>query len=161
MKTPSWMLRLTAKGFHIYLTGETYVTYYPRGSAIALFRQYFNIGHGRARNFLKHRKNTKLRHLVLAGVAPAICVYMLTPLSSIFAIPALAWVLLCLGYGVFLGFRLRDVCAAAAGIAAIAMQAGWSFGFFAGLKAGFSRIAATKSADGTGGEIPKQDRIAR
>jgi succinoglycan biosynthesis protein ExoA len=154
-------VRLTAKGFHIYLTGETHVTYYPRGSAIALFRQYFNIGYGRARNFLKHRKSTKLRHLVLAGVAPAICLCVLTPVSSIFAIPALGWALACLGYGVFLGIRLRDPCAAAAGIAAIATQAGWSFGFFAGLKTWFSRIGATKSADGTGREVPKQDRIAR
>ena len=45
--------RLTAQGFHIYLTGETQVTYYPRGSPIALFRQYFNIGRGRARNVLQ------------------------------------------------------------------------------------------------------------
>ena len=51
--------RLTDKGFHIYLTGETYVTYYPRESATALFWQYFNIGRGRARNFLKHRRNMK------------------------------------------------------------------------------------------------------
>ena len=153
--------RLTAAGFHIYLTGETQVTYYPRGSAIALFRQYFNIGRGRAHNFLKHRKNAKLRHLILAGVAPVLCLYVLTPLSSVFAIPVLVWVLLCLGYGLVLGFRQRDLCAAAAGIAAIAMQAGWSFGFFAGLKTGFSRIAATKSADGAGREIPKRNRIAR
>jgi succinoglycan biosynthesis protein ExoA len=154
-------VRLTAKGFHIYLTGETYVTYYPRGSAIALFRQYFNIGHGRARNFLKHRKNTKLRHLVLAGVAPAICLYALTPVSSIFAIPALAWTILCLGYGVILGIRLRDACAAAAGIPAMATQAGWSFGFFAGLKSAFSRVNSADPVGGTEGEVPKRDRVAR
>jgi succinoglycan biosynthesis protein ExoA len=154
-------VRLTAKGVHIYLTGETYITYYPRGSAIALFRQYFNIGHGRARNFLKHRKKTKLRHLVLAGVAPAICLYVLTPVSSIFALPALGWALMCLGYGIILGIRLRDLCAAAAGIAAMAMQAGWSFGFFAGLTSASSLIKSANSLGGTTGEVPKRDRIAR
>ena len=131
--------RLKAKGFHIYLTGETHLTYYPRNSVQALFRQYFNIGQGRARNFLKHRKNTKLRHLVLVAVAPAVCLLVLTPFAGIFAVPAVAWALLCLGYGIVLGVRLRDPCAAAAGIAAMAMQSGWSFGFFRGLYADISK----------------------
>jgi succinoglycan biosynthesis protein ExoA len=125
--------RLIQNGFHIYLTAEVRVSYYPRGSVTELFRQYFNIGRGRARNFLKHRKNTKLRHLVLAVVAPAICLMILTPLAGIFAVPALAWAALCIGYGIVLGARLHDACATAAGVAAMAMQAGWSFGFFRGL----------------------------
>jgi succinoglycan biosynthesis protein ExoA len=125
--------RLVGGGYRIYLTGEVQVTYYPRGSIAGLFRQYFNIGCGRARNLLKHRKNAKLRHLVLAAVAPALCLLALTPLSVIFAVPALAWALLCIGYGIVLGVRLRDACAAASGIAAMATQAGWSFGFFRGL----------------------------
>ena len=125
--------RLKAEGFHIYLTGETHVTYYPRGSATALFRQYFNIGQGRARNFLKHRKNTKPRHFVLVTVAPAVCLLVLSPFARIFAVPAIGWALLCLGYGIALGVRLRDPCAAASGIAAMAIQAGWSFGFFRAL----------------------------
>lgn len=58
---------------------------------------------------------------------------VLAPLAGIFAVPALAWALLCLGYGVVIGLRLQDPCAAAAGVAAMAMQAGWSFGFFRGL----------------------------
>jgi succinoglycan biosynthesis protein ExoA len=125
--------RLKANGFHIYHTGETHVTCYPRSSAPALFRQYFNIGQGRARNFLRHPKNTKPRHLVLVMVAPAVCMLVLSPFGGIFAVPAIAWALLCLGYGIALGVRLRDPCAAASGIAAIAMQAGWSFGFFRAL----------------------------
>jgi succinoglycan biosynthesis protein ExoA len=151
--------RLTAAGFHIYLTGETQVRYYPRGGASALFQQYFNIGKGRARNFLKHRKNAKLRHLALAGVAPAVCLFLLTPFSVIFALPALAWALLCLGYGVVLGMRLRDACAAAAGIAAIAMQAGWSFGFFAGLKDELSRLYTAGPKDNAARETLKSGRM--
>jgi succinoglycan biosynthesis protein ExoA len=152
--------RLTAKGFRIYLTGEAPVTYYPRGSPIALFRQYFNIGRGRARNFLKHRKNTKPRHLVLAVVAPAVCLLLLTPVAKFFAIPALAWALLCLGYGVVLGVHARDACAVAAGVAAIAMQAGWSFGFFRGLIAGFPGSApASEVGDGDRGSTTR-DRTA-
>ncbi len=125
--------RLVNHGFHIFLTGDTCVTYFPRASAAGLFRQYFNFGRGRARNFLKHRKGTKPRHLVLTVVAPAICLAALAPIAPIFAVPAGAWVALCLGFGLLLGVRSHDHCAAGAGVAAIAMQAGWSFGFFAGL----------------------------
>jgi succinoglycan biosynthesis protein ExoA len=115
-----------------------------------LFRQYFNIGQGRARNFIKHRKNTKFRHLVLVAVAPAVCLLVLAPLAGIFAIPAVVWGLLCLGYGIVLGVRLGDPCSAAAGIAAMAMQAGWSFGFFRGVYTHLSkRLPARDSRDHT------------
>ena len=122
-------MRLTDSGGCIFHTGETHVTYFPRGSVVALFRQYANIGRGRARNFLKHRKSARLRHLVLVAVVPIIALMLLTPLNGIFALPGLAWILLCLGFGVALGVRAGDPCAAAAGVAAMAMQAGWSFGF--------------------------------
>jgi succinoglycan biosynthesis protein ExoA len=123
--------RLTQQGYRIFLTGEVPIVYYPRRNPAALFRQYFNLGRGRARNFLKHRANARLRHLVLALVAPAILLMVFAPFAPLLAFPAVAWSLLCLGYGAMLGLRLRDPCVAAAGIAAIAMQAGWSFGFFA------------------------------
>lgn len=147
--------RLVEGGFRIYLTGEAQVTYYPRGTVAGLFRQYFNIGRGRARNFLKHGKNTKLRHLVLAAVAPALCLIVLSPLAGIFALPALAWASLCIGCGIVLGFRLRDACAAAAGVAAMAMQAGWSFGFFRGLIGGIAENASgAKNHVKTHGSLP-------
>jgi succinoglycan biosynthesis protein ExoA len=127
--------RLIKGGFHIFLTGDTYVTYFPRGSAVRLFRQYFSFGHGRARNLMKHRKGTKPRHLILTIIAPTICLAALAPFAPICAVPAAAWAALCLGYGLLLGVRSRDLCAAGSGGAAIAMQAGWSFGFFVGLLA--------------------------
>jgi succinoglycan biosynthesis protein ExoA len=139
--------RLIDQGFHIYLTGEVRVTYYPRGSVAALFRQYFNFGRGRARNFLKHPESAKFRHLVLAAVAPALCLALLTPIAGIFALPAIAWAGLCVGYGVVLGRRLQDPCAAAAGIAAMAMQAGWSFGFLRELVAYPRRVKSTQRAE--------------
>jgi succinoglycan biosynthesis protein ExoA len=146
--------RLIKEGFRIYLTSEAQVIYYPRGTVAGLFQQYFNIGRGRARNFLKHRKNTKLRHLVLVAVAPAICLLVLVPFSAIFAVPALVWSLLCLGYGLVNGIYLRDICATAAGVAAIAMQAGWSFGFFRGLIGGIAEnIPGVKSHVRTRGRI--------
>ena len=135
--------RLTDQGFRIYLTGEVRVTYYPRGSITDLFRQYFNFGRGRARNFLKHPNSAKLRHFVLAAIAPALCLALLAPVAGVFALPAVAWAVLCIGYGMVLGRRLGDPCAAAAGVAAMAMQAGWSFGFFREL---IAYLGGTKSA---------------
>jgi succinoglycan biosynthesis protein ExoA len=60
-----------------------------------------------------------------------------------------------------LGIRLRDACAAAAGIAAMAMQAGWSFGFFAGLKAELSRTDTVRPMNGAARETPRPDRMDR
>jgi len=153
--------RLRASGFAIFLTGEVEVTYYPRDTMAALIRQYRNVGCGRARNFLKHRKNAKVRHLILAGIAPALSLLLLAPLSFIFALPALSWALLCLGYGLLLGVRQRDPCAAAAGAAAIVMQVGWSVGFFEGLKAGLWRTHSIRQVDIRTDKTRTRDRITR
>jgi succinoglycan biosynthesis protein ExoA len=153
-------IRLRAAGFPIFLTDEVKVTYYPRGTMAALFRQYRNVGCGRMRNFLKHRKDVKVRHLILAGIVPALSLLLLAPFSFIFALPALSWTLLCLGYGLLLGVRQRDLCAAAAGVAAIAMQVGWSVGFFEGLKAGPSRTDNTGQVD-SAHTTWRGDRITR
>jgi succinoglycan biosynthesis protein ExoA len=42
----------------------------------------------------------------------------------VFALQAATWCALCIGYGLLLGIRARDTCAAASGIAAIATLAG-------------------------------------
>lgn len=138
--------RLKANGYRIFLTGRVRVTYFPRRSPLALFRQYFNQGHGRAFNFLRHRKNVKLRHFVLVGIAPLVILVALAPLSPTFAVPFLFWGLLCLGYGIVLGLLQRDPCATAAGIAAMATQAGWSFGFIAGLMRALTGTAGNESS---------------
>jgi len=126
-------LRLRQRDFRIYLAGGLSIDYFPRSNPLALYRQYSRIGRGRARNVFKHRRHTKARHLVLASVAPIVAIALLAPISPLFAAPAAAWALLCLGYGATIGFRLRDRCAMASGVAAMATQAGWSFGFLAGV----------------------------
>jgi succinoglycan biosynthesis protein ExoA len=151
-------VRLSKQGFRLYLTDETQVTYYPRISAAGLFRQYFNIGRGRARYFLKHRKHAKIRHLGLAVVAPTICLLTLIPVASAFAMPALAWISLCIAYGIGLGVRSRDACAATAGIAAIAMQAGWSFGFFLELSFALFRRVVVINSDAEP-KLKRQSRV--
>jgi succinoglycan biosynthesis protein ExoA len=121
--------RLRASGFRIYLAAVS-IMYHSRGSAKALFRQYFNYGLGRAMNVLKHRQVPKIRQMLPLAVAPAICLLLLIPISPLFAIPALLWGAICICYGLLLAIRTRDACVAGAGAGTMTMHAGWSFGFF-------------------------------
>jgi succinoglycan biosynthesis protein ExoA len=123
-------VRLRAAGFRIWLSGDTGLTYFPRGTAAALFRQYLNYGRGRARNLLKHRQRPKLRQSLPLGVAPAVGLALLAPLAPILALPALTWAALCLVYGGILGLRAKDNCVATAGVAAMVMHFAWSLGFW-------------------------------
>jgi succinoglycan biosynthesis protein ExoA len=134
-------LRLNRGGYRIFLSGEAPITYHPRSSAPALFSQYFNFGCGRARNIIKNRCRPVLRQMLPPAVAPALGLLLLIPISPKYAFPALCWSLLCLGYGLVLAVRLRDLCAAASGFAAMIMHAAWSFGFFKGLIQGVGRAS--------------------
>jgi succinoglycan biosynthesis protein ExoA len=62
--------RLRQAGYRIWMTARTSMVYYPRASALPLFKQYFGYGRGRARNFLKHRSRPSLRQLLPLMVAP-------------------------------------------------------------------------------------------
>jgi succinoglycan biosynthesis protein ExoA len=128
-------VRLRDGGYRIYLAGTASIVYFPRGSLAALFRQYLNHGRGRARNFLKHHERLRLRQVIPLAVAPAVGLSLLAPIFPAFAAPVLVWGTFCLAYGGYLGVKAGKPCAAAAGIAAIAMHLGWSFGFFVGLLA--------------------------
>jgi succinoglycan biosynthesis protein ExoA len=123
-------VRLRANGFRIYLAGAMSIVYYPRGSIGDLFRQYFGYGRGRASNFLKHREMLKSRQVLPLAVVPALGLLLLVPLAPGFALPSLFWCICSIGYGIALGLIARDGCAAAAGIAAMAMHTGWALGFF-------------------------------
>jgi len=53
---------------------------------------------------------------------------LLAPFYWPLAVPALIWALACLSYGIVLGIKHRDFCAAASGYASMVMQVAWSFG---------------------------------
>jgi succinoglycan biosynthesis protein ExoA len=121
--------RLITAGFRIYLCAGADITYYPRKSPASLFKQYRSFGSGRAMTILKHRAKPKLRQLVPVMVGPAVVMALLWPLAPFLAIPAALWMTLCLTYGVVLGVRGNNKCACGAGIAAMLMHLGFSFGF--------------------------------
>jgi len=123
--------RLTAAGCRIYLCAGADITYYPRKTPMALFRQYLKFGRGRAMNALKHGSKPKLRQLVPVLVGPAVALALLGPLVPAFAVPAMVWATICLVYGAVLGIRNGEACGCGAGIAAMLMHLGFSCGFIA------------------------------
>lgn len=121
--------RLRLAGFQIYLSGDAPVTYFPRRTPGSLFRQYMNYGRGRAKTLIKHRKRPRPRQSLPLAVAPAAALALLSPVQPVFAIPAFLWASLCIVYGCALGLRIRNICAASSGAAAMIMHFGWSIGF--------------------------------
>lgn len=122
--------RLTAAGHRIWLTGRTEIGYYPRETLAALTRQYFNYGHGRARNLLKHRSQPRLRQVAMIAVLPALLLAFLAPVWPVFALPALVWGAATLAGGLSLSLTARSAFLLLSVPVAIAMHAGWSAGFW-------------------------------
>jgi len=122
--------RLAFDGARIWLTDAVRVTYYPRATPRALWRQYLSYGAGRARTVLKHRTRLRVRQALPLLVAPAVLVALAGPVWWPAAVPALAWAGLCLIYGAALGLRRRDGWAMLSGPAAMVMHLAWSLGFW-------------------------------
>ncbi|MFN7110039.1 MAG: glycosyltransferase family 2 protein [Brevundimonas sp.] len=133
--------RLTASGGRIWFQADLAIDYFPRRTPHALFRQYINHGKGRARTVVKHQTPLKLRQLAPALVAPAVLVGLgalvlaavFHPILLILAAPAALWVGVCL-LGGALAARAAQAppCGYLAGVAAMVMHLGWSWGFLKG-----------------------------
>ncbi|HEY3916645.1 MAG TPA: glycosyltransferase family 2 protein [Stellaceae bacterium] len=132
-------VRLVCAGGKIWLTRAVDVTYFPRSSVKALFRQYRNYGRGRAATILRHRKLPKLRQVLPAGVVPAWAALLFLPWIAIACAPLLCWSALCLLYGAKLGMRFGPRAAIFAGLAAMTIHLGWSIGFWLELLTGSRR----------------------
>ncbi|MGF7156484.1 glycosyltransferase family 2 protein [Novosphingobium gossypii] len=128
--------RLLNAGGRIWLEPQAAITYYPRSSARALFRQYRNYGKGRARNLRRHPSPVKLRQMLPLAVMPAACsavagLVLLAqhPAAFLLMLPALCWMVAAIAVGAWLGWRSGCRCAAGAGFAAMTMHMAWSLGF--------------------------------
>lgn len=122
-------LRLVAAGCRIYLCAGADITYYPRKGAFSLFNQYRNFGKGRAMTTLKHHAKPKLRQVLPVVIGPIVAMALLAWVSPLLALPAAAWAMACLTYGLLLGTREKSGCACGAGIAAMLMHLGFSVGY--------------------------------
>ncbi|MGK6311585.1 glycosyltransferase family 2 protein [Neorhizobium sp. DT-125] len=122
--------RLRSAGFRIWMTGKTYMTYYPRASASALFRQYLAYGRGRAKNLIKHRSIPKLRQAIPLAVAPVVLGALLTLLYWWAAVPVVIWAAACIGYGFWLAVGQKNPYGPLASLSAMIMHFAWSAGFW-------------------------------
>lgn len=122
--------RLAQVGHRIWLTGKTGLTYFPRARLSGLIRQYYNFGRGRARNLIKHHARPAKRQAIVALLAPAVALVVLTPLHGIFALPLLLWLVGCFAGGIWIALQARRPRALLAGLIAGIMHMAWSVGFW-------------------------------
>lgn len=122
--------RLRVAGYRLWMTGRTYMIYYPRATPPALFRQYLNYGRGRAKNILKHRTMPKLRQALPLAVMPLVAGSLLAVLNWTALLPAGMWMAACLGYGIWMAVMQRNPYGPLAAVSAMVMHLGWSSGFW-------------------------------
>ena len=125
--------RQARAGGRIWLEPDASIVYFPRTRPLALWRQYFRYGIGRARNLRRHRMRPHLRQLAPLAVPAALALLPLAAWHPVFALPAIAWLILCLSLGALIGVRKGGGWRMAAGAAAAIMHAAWAFGFIAEL----------------------------
>jgi succinoglycan biosynthesis protein ExoA len=121
--------RINKKLGRIWLEPELAIRYFPRRSPWALSRQYFQHGEGRARNVRRHGMPLKLRQIIPLATPCTAALMPLAVLHPLFGLPALAWALMTLAAGIFIGLRAGGGCALGAGIAALIMHISWGTGF--------------------------------
>lgn len=122
--------RAIQAGGRIWMSREEPVVYYPRRSLDALARQYFKHGQGRAGTLVKHGLRPKPRQMapvvVLGGIAASAAV---APFAPLLALPALAYPMLCLGWGAGRAVVGRDAALLLSGPALMTMHLAWAAGF--------------------------------
>jgi len=122
--------RIRKIGGRIWLAGDIEVTYFPRRTLSALFKQYFRYGAGRARNFLKHGERLRPRQLVTPALVAGIAVSLLASFAWPWALllPA-AYLAALAGFAVLLAASRFSACMLLAAPALAAMHIAWGTGF--------------------------------
>jgi succinoglycan biosynthesis protein ExoA len=126
--------RQRALGARIYLDCSLRVSYAPRKTLPALYRQYFKYGEGRSRTVRRHPRSLRLRqllvpaHLILAAAALVLGAWV----PWLLAWPAF-YLLTIASFALVLTWRHRSACALLGAAAAVTMHTAWALGFFAGL----------------------------
>lgn len=124
-------IRLTRAGGRVWLQGDLPITYFPRRTLGALFRQYYAYGRGRARTVMRHHTPMKARQKAPFLVPFALAIALIAPFEPLLAIPAAIWVAACLGAGLSLAFRQGRPGLALSGAAFMVLHLSWGLGFLA------------------------------
>jgi succinoglycan biosynthesis protein ExoA len=122
--------RALMAGGRVWMCADEPVTYFPRKDLLALGRQYFRHGAGRARTLLKHRLRPRPRQMAPV-VALGACLggAALAPVLPELAAVALVYPAACFGWGASQAVRRRDPWLLAAGPALVTMHMSWAAGF--------------------------------
>jgi succinoglycan biosynthesis protein ExoA len=126
--------RLVRAGGKIWMCSEAVANYFPRSTPVALAKQYFHHGQGRAQMLFKHKAYPCLRQL-LPVAALVVCVS--GAIGSFFSLAALLGPLVyfvsSVVWGCFIALRSRNACASASGLAAVIMHLSWASGIIVAL----------------------------
>jgi succinoglycan biosynthesis protein ExoA len=124
--------RAVQAGGRIWMCAEAPVTYFPRADLVALVRQYFRHGRGRARMLRRHGLWPRPRQMApVAALCLVVAGLVLAVRHPGFVMLPLGYVVLCLVWGAIAAWPWRSPWRAASGVAAIAMHLGWACGFVA------------------------------
>lgn len=122
--------RLRRAGGHIWLDAEIRIGYRPRPTPMALIRQYWGYGQGRAQTILHHRMRPRLRQMIPVAVT------LLLAIGLALAVLDPRFLLLHAGYGavlagtaLWLALTKRSACGLCAALALGAMHLSWGSGF--------------------------------
>ena len=122
-------VRQTEDGARIWLEPGAALTYLPRRTLGALWRQYRRYGTGRARTVRRHGIALKARQLAPLAVLGSVVALPLAFVHWVLALPATAWLAGCLLGGLVIGARAGGGMALASGVPAAAMHLAWGLGF--------------------------------
>jgi len=125
--------RFAQVGGRIWLDAECAIDYFPRRTPLALARQYFRYGDGRAQNIRRHRTRPHPRQILPLGAIGSLLLLPASIFHWTFALPALAWLGISILSGVLLGLQHRTKWGLLSGMAAVIMHASWSMGFVRGM----------------------------
>lgn len=126
-------LRLAAAGGTIWLEPAAAITYYPRRSPLALWRQYRGYGRGRAWTLRLHGRRPALRQLLPLLPLGAVLLAPLALWHWWLLVPVGAWLGLCLLAGLVVGARAGGGWALLCGAPAAISHLAWACGFAQGI----------------------------
>jgi succinoglycan biosynthesis protein ExoA len=127
-------LRLRQAGGQIWLDADIRIAYVVRPSLVALARQYWRYGQGRAKTLAKHRARPLIRQMVpVANVAIVLGGLAMAPLDAHFLIAPAAYATLIGGVSLVAAGRERSIPHLWAGPALASMHLPWGAGFIFGL----------------------------
>lgn len=134
-------VRAVAAGGRIWMCCDAAITYIPRDRLIALAKQYFRHGQGRARTTMLHRQPPRPRQMApVVALAGCVVGLLLAMIHPIFLLLPLLYAAICFSAGLSLAVTNEDFACVLSGAAAMVMHLSWAVGFLCGLVR-FSRIS--------------------